>query len=55
MKAVFTGSFPEGTVKVLFKGSYDECIAFMRKSKEDVDLVNLNEDGSFGRLSSWVL
>ena len=55
MKAVIRGSIPEGTAKIVFKGSYENCINYMRTHSNWDDLVNLTEDGSIGRYSSWVL
>jgi hypothetical protein len=40
---------------IKFKGTYDECISYMRIHTKWEDLISLNDDGSFGRLSSWVL
>lgn len=53
MKAVIKGS--QGNIKTLFKGSHEECIQWMRTHRGWDDLINLKEDGSYGRLSSWVL
>ena len=55
MNAVIRGSIPAGTATIVFKGSYEECINYMRTHRNWHDLVSLNEDGSFGRYSSWVL
>lgn len=40
---------------ILFTGTHEECITFMNNSKlKDIDLRYLNDDGTLGRLSSWV-
>lgn len=46
-----------GIPRVRIKGTYDECINYMRttSSRYWSDLIYLNGDGSFGRLASWVL
>ncbi len=41
--------------KIMFSGSYEDCINYMRKRKCWSDLRYLNEDGSLGRLASYVL
>jgi hypothetical protein len=44
-----------GIPRVRIKGTYDDCIQYMRTHTRWSDLIYLNEDGSFGRLASWVL
>jgi hypothetical protein len=46
-------------VRILYKGRYEACIEFIRilvhQNCDNFDLRYLNEDGSLGRLASWVL
>jgi hypothetical protein len=44
-----------GIPRIRFKGSYDDCITYMKTHDRWSDLVYLNDDGSLGRLASWVL
>jgi hypothetical protein len=45
-----------GSYRIQFVGtSHEECFQYMRTNKGWSDLIYLNEDGSFGRLSSWIL
>ena len=40
---------------ILFQGNHDECLNYMRTHNDWMDLVYMQEDGSLGGLSSWVL
>ena len=55
MKAVIRGSHSEGNIKILFKGTYDECIGYMRTHSRWTDLISLNDDGTPGKYMSWIL
>lgn len=54
--AVITGNPQYGTMKIVFKGTYDECITFMRENPfKWTDLVRLDSAGELRGYSSWVL
>ncbi len=55
MKAVIKGDPAQGNMKILFKGSHDECLTYMRNHKGWSDLIRLDSEGDILGYSSWVL
>ena len=53
--AVISGSPSEGNVDIIFNGTYNACIDYMKTHNDWDDLMYLNKDGSIGRYASWVL
>jgi len=55
MNGVISGNPSEGNAKIVFKGTYDECLNYMRNHTGWGDLVRLDSSGEIRGYSSWVL